>query len=392
MDKLLSKIDESAQILPVNKQMIREFIIYLQARGSRPATVWRHVYSFEKIANVFDRSVDIRKATKKDVLDAVARLEQLNVNPETKAKTKISLKFMFKHFNGEDLFYPREVAWVKTSVKRQSKLMPEDLLTAEEIDKLIENTMNLRDAAIIALLSDAPLRTHELILLQRKHLVLDDRQPCIVVPENTKTGTRRIPLINSVPQLVQYLNFFKNRLRPEDPLFMHELWNQERRPLSYGALRTMLKKVAKRAGISKRIYPYLFRHSIITKYANKLSNAQLEKIAGWIHGTNMHMTYEHLSDTDLSAAVARANGIRVANEQSENKPRIKVCGRCKYTNARDSMYCARCGGALGVEVALQEERDRANIDQAMAKYLSDPKRFEELSRKVLMEDYRRKHK
>jgi integrase len=389
---ILKKIDDNGLILPENKELIRTFMTYLVARGSKPATVWRHVYSYEKLVNAFDYKVEILKATREDVVKAIAKIERLNVNSETKAKIKATLKFMLKHFNGEDLYYPREVAWIKTSVKKESKLIPSDLLTEEEIGKMIDNARNVRDVAIIALLSDAPIRTHELILLRRKHLVLESSQPYLIIPENTKTGTRHIPLINSVPYLVHYLDFFKNQMQPDDPLFMHELWNRERRPMNYGALRTMLKKVGKRAGINKRIYPYLFRHSVITRYANKLSNAQLEKVAGWIHGTNMHMTYEHLSDLDLSNAVAKANGIELSHVEQEVKPKIKVCGKCKYTNAKDSMYCARCGGALDIGTALQEEKDKDLLDQAIARYLSDPKNIEEVTHKILLGQYSKKRK
>jgi integrase/recombinase XerD len=268
--------------------------------------------------------------------------------------------------------------------------MPSDLPTEEEIAKLMDNAMNVRDIALIALMADAPLRPHELLLLRRKHLILDGDRPCLIIPENTKTGTRRIPLINSVPYLAQYLSVFK-QIEPDDPLFMHELWNKERRPMKHEALRMMLRKVSKRAGIKKRVYPYLFRHGVITRYANKLSNAQLEKVAGWIHGTNMHTNYEHLSDLDLSNAVAHANGVSVPVTE-EVKPKIKVCGRCKYTNAKDAMYCGRCGSALSIEIAMQEEKDKQSMDYAMAQYLGDPKHFEELMHKVLMEDYRRKRK
>ena len=388
---ILKKIDDNRLILPQNKRLIRDFLTYLTARGSKPATLWRHVYSYEKIANAFDYKVEILKATRENVVKAVAKIERLNVNSETKGKIKATLKFMFKHFNGEDIYYPREIAWIKSTVKKESKLTPGDLLTEDEISRMIGNAKNARDAAIISLLADAPLRTHELVLLRRKHLVIDAAQPYLVVPEDTKTGTRLIPLINSVPYLVQYLNLFK-QMEADDPLFMHELWNKQRKPLTYGALRMMLKKVARSAEIKKRIYPYLFRHGVITRYANKLSNAQLEKVAGWIHGTNMHMTYEHLSDLDLSNAVAQANGVKVNDGFTEIKPRIKMCGRCKYTNQKDAMYCARCGGAMSVEIAMQEEKDKQSLEQAIARYLEDPKHFEEVAHKVLMEDYRRKQK
>ena len=80
---------------------------------------------------------------------------------------------------------------------------------------MIESTMNVRDAAVIALLADAPIRSHELLLLKRKHLDIDASQAYVVIPEGTKTGTRRIPLVNSVPYLVQYLNVMKEQLHPE---------------------------------------------------------------------------------------------------------------------------------------------------------------------------------
>ena len=131
---------------------------------------------------------------------------------------------------------------------------------------------------------------------------------------------------------------------------------------------------------------------MITRYANNLSNAQLEKVAGWTHGTDMHMRYEHLSDIDVSQAVAKANGLNVQAIKEEVKPQIKFCGRCKYSNAKDALYCGRCGSALDIGTALQEERDNQSLDQEMASYLSDPKHFEEYARRVLMEDYRRRER
>jgi site-specific recombinase XerD len=50
--------------------------------------------------------------------------------------------------------------------------------------------------------------------------------------------------------------------------------------MTYDSLRMMLIKFNKRAGIRKRLNPYIFRHSAITRYSNALTNAQLEKISG----------------------------------------------------------------------------------------------------------------
>jgi len=47
-----------------------------------------------------------------------------------------------------------------------------------------------------------------------------------------------------------------------------------------------------------------------------------------------------------------------------DKPKIKDMRGCKYSNAKDSMYCARCGSALDIGIALQEEKDKDLIDQS----------------------------
>ena len=54
------------------------------------------------------------------------------------------------------------------------------------------------------------------------------------------------------------------------------------------------------------------------------------------------------------------------------------------------MYCARCGGALDIGIALQEEKDKDLLDQAIARYLSDPKHMEEATHRMLLEQYKKR--
>ena len=99
--------------------------------------------------------------------------------------------------------------------------------------------------------------------------------------------------------------------------------------------------------------------------------------------------------------------MKVSDEADEIKAKIKICGRCKFTNTKDAIYCGRCGSALSIETALKEERENNAVDQIMIQYLSDPKHveqvlqrvskydskhFEEVLHKLLMEDYRKKRK
>ena len=81
---------------------------------------------------------------------------------------------------------------------------------------------------MIALLCDAPIRPHELIALKRKHLYLDPNPAFVIIPPDTKTGSRRIPLFGCVQILANYFNIDKS-LKPEDPLFLDESSDSKRR-------------------------------------------------------------------------------------------------------------------------------------------------------------------
>ena len=70
-----------------------------------------------------------------------------------------------------------------------------------------------------------------------------------------------------------------------------------------------LNKIAKKAGINKKIHPHLFRHSRGTYMANYLTEAQMNAYFGWVQGSGMPSIYVHLSGRDIDDAVLKANGI-----------------------------------------------------------------------------------
>ena len=103
----LRYIEADERIPAENKELIKNFMTYLTARGSKSATIWRHVYCYGKLLDAFDTNVKILEATREDVVKAMARVERLPNGAETKAKIKITLKFLLKHYKGEDLYYPK---------------------------------------------------------------------------------------------------------------------------------------------------------------------------------------------------------------------------------------------------------------------------------------------
>ena len=122
--------------------------------------------------------------------------------------------------------------------------------------------------------------------------------------------------------------------------------------MTYDSLRMMLIKVNKRAGIKKRLNPYIFRHTVVTRYSGSLTNAMVEKVAGWRPGSGMHAVYQHLSTSDLDIALAKAKGLPTPETQTDIKAR--TCQRCGFSNPAYQKYCGRCGAPLDVATALSE--------------------------------------
>jgi site-specific recombinase XerD len=365
---IMKRMDESG-ICAENKALIRKYLQFLQANKAKQRTLDRHAYSYEKIMMSIPADRQLLKLSKDEMIACVAKINELELGDITKAKVLVTLKSLFKHFAGDDLFYPPVIAWIKAKEKSRTKLLNSDLLTQDEIGRMIDKAPDIRDRALIALMADAPIRTHELLKLQRKHINLDVKNPYLIIPEDTKTGTRRIPLMKCVTLVAEYVDA-NREMKNDDPLWIDNVYGRGKR-MTDNALRVMLKRIARRAGIKKRVVPYTFRHTKITEYSNHLTNAQLEVISGWKHGTNMHETYEHLSDSDVTRAVRRANGI-VDEDDKNARPGMRSCPRCKYVNEnREGLaYCSRCGAPMEIETTMREaefKKDAAEASGEMSK-------------------------
>jgi site-specific recombinase XerD len=313
---IVGRIDSNQRILQANKKHLSDLIIFLQAKGSKPQTIDKYAYHYEKILDALGPNKDLLKASREDLERVVAKVNTLNLAAEEKRKIKVTIKALFKHFLGEDLYYPKQVAWIKTSGAK-NKMLPEDLLSEAEVLKLIGAAKDLRDKAIIALLFDTGMRIGELASLRIKDVEIGDAISHVMA--NGKTGMRRIPITFSVPYISQYLNTMQNA-KPSDSLWKTiGRWENTQKTVSSDGIRQMLKRLARNAGIDKRIYPHLFRHSRASYYANRLTEQQLKVYFGWTGDSKMAATYVHLSGRDIDNAILQAYG---------SKPIIKTISPC----------------------------------------------------------------
>ena len=208
-----------------------------------------------------------------------------------------------------------------------------------------------------------------------------------------KTGQRTIPISPMcLPVLSQYMDTMKDA-EPTDPLWLAQgTWINKKVGIDYSSVRKMLKEAAKRAGIKKRIYPHLFRHTRASIYygSNKLSSVQLRMFMGWSKRSNVgETTYAHLTPENLIEAVNNADG-KTTNKPKEN-PVDKVCAICGTANPLTSTLCSnpKCGNNLDKPV-LNYNKNVEDFKELVVESLKDPKLFEEVMHNYLVQQRKKK--
>ena len=253
---------------------------------------------------------------------------------------------------------------IKIKQPRQ-KIQQSDLITIEEYRAMVDACNNARDRAIISTLYDSGCRIGELLLMKISNLRFDNYGGLLVVPFQGKTGTRQVRIIgDSVPYLRAWLDNHPSRNDLNAPLFCNISEGIRGRAMTYDDVRKALKSALKRAGIKKRIYPHLFRHTRASILASRVAEAPLESQMGWVPGTKQMATYVHLSGKQTDAAILKAYGVEVQdNGIAEPKP-VK-CPRCGETNPSDGNYCRKCWLPLNIEEALKQSQRLEKIESAM---------------------------
>ena len=253
---------------------------------------------------------------------------------------------------------------VKIKQPRQ-KIQQSDLITVEEYKAMTDACNNARDRAIISTLYDSGCRIGELLLMKIRSVRFDNYGALLVVPFQGKTGTRQVRIIgDSVPYLRGWLDNHPNRNDIDAPLFCNISEGIRGRAMTYDDVRKALGSALKRAGIKKRIYPHLFRHTRASILASRVAEAPLESQMGWVPGTKQMATYVHLSGKQTDTAILKAYGVEVQDEGISEPMPIK-CPRCGEPNPSESSYCRKCWLPLTIEATMELKEKEEHIQKEL---------------------------
>lgn len=124
-----------------------------------------------------------------------------------------------------------------------------------------------------------------------------------------KRGEDSVRIISSAPALAIWLD---NHLMREDtsaPVWVVMGGVNTMKKINYGAAAALMKKIAKRARIKKRVFYYLMRNTTVDETPGLLTEAQQCMMFGWRFGSKMPAVYKHSSTGRLPKAPKSRAGI-----------------------------------------------------------------------------------
>ena len=350
-----------------NFEILVRFYRHLRTEGLSIPRIKKYLETLGRVAKMLGKHFD--EATREDIENVVYRIETSDYSPYTKHDYKVVIKRFYKWLKGGDKEYPPEVSWIKTTMKMRDELLPEDLLTEEDVMKLVNAVDHPRDKAFIITLYETAARIGEIASLRIRDIQFRERYAVVMI-RHSKTGPRRIIVVAAAPYLLTWIQHHPHKDNPDAPLWVNIGTVNKYKPAKYSTLAKILKTAAEKAGFKRRIHPHIFRHSRATFLAKHLTEAQMCKALGWRQGSRMPSIYVHLSGRDVDDALLGIYGLRRPKD-GEPKLKPKVCPRCGALNQIDAMFCSKCGLALDIKAAMQMEKAKRRIDAIMNKLMED---------------------
>lgn len=377
IDRFFEKIKDYKSISEEDKVILKRYRDYLVSENITYGRIGKYLTDLQKAAELLGKPFS--QADEEDIRRIVASIvKDEKLSPWTKRDFKIALRKFYTWLRGTK-DYPPEVAWFKIHVKIHNQKTHEDMLTEEEVKKLINFAHSFCVRAFISTLYESGCRIGEIIYARLNQLKFDEYGGQLYV--TGKTGFRRVRIVSSVPYLTEWINRHPFR---EDPKAF--LWlNNNNKPYGYGTIAECLKRIAQRAGIKKKVNPHNFRHSRATYLANFLTEAQMKEYFGWIQDSKMAGVYVHLSGRNVDNAILKVYGIDNGEEKKESIFKPIECSRCRQVNQATNKFCSRCGLPLDEETkaeTIKKTMERKEADDIMDRLLEDQEFREMFTRKL----------
>lgn len=295
-----------------------------------------------------------------------------------------------------------------------------NVLTVQEIMRMVNTTSCVRDKAFIYCLWESARRIEEFLRLRAKDLkfistpkgeyayyetfadkgrnIKREVRANFVVSYPTLTEWLKVhPSIDlnlmrrNDPQ-AEYLKTIKTATHdPDAPIwcrFRYAYWRTREnkskgQPIDADDAWTVLHRAKIRGGITKPVSSHRLRHSRITwMKKNNYSDDEIRIVCGYSKFSPMPTHYSHIGQEDVNKKQLLMHGLVPSNNQSE-EIKMVLCPKCNATNEQSVDFCMRCGAALNELAKSETEKTLQKPNDLITALLKDQEFKDLMVRKML---------
>ena len=312
-------------------QLVEDFLASVRGRGLSPKTLREYRFPLNEVLLPFCRRHDIAEVTQL-TRPALDRLSAQLLEEGGKSGRPLSRHTIASYLRSINVFLSwaeaegESVAGRAKAPKSSKRLI--DVLSRDEIQAMEDAAVTERDKLITRLLADTGIRVGELVRLTLNDLIERDRTHYLRV--GGKTGERMVPIPRLYRRLLRYAQRGRPRDVPSDRIFisLRRRPGGDYGPLTPSGAEQLIQDLGVRAGISRRVYPHLLRHSYATWALNRGMNpVMLAHILGHTSLAMIQNVYSHLTPTDAYEAMVRTLAEEEVTRPNGPAPGLRATSR-----------------------------------------------------------------
>lgn len=245
----------------------------LELRNYSKQSIKSYLFSVKKYLE-YCKTKGINEDSAKDYL----RLQLKNKNPATASLCASAIQFFFREILKQNIYFQKP---------KRNKTIPE-ILTIEEIKKIIESVNNPKHKLIIKLIYGTGLRVSEIVNLKKENINFVEKLIHIKLGKGKKDRFVKLP--------ESILEELENFSKIGNSKYLFE--SQRGGKLTTKTIELVLKNSAKKAKIKKRVYPHLLRHSFATHLLEQGTDLRMiQKLLG----------HSSIKTTQIYTQISQAN-------------------------------------------------------------------------------------
>ncbi len=281
--KISKKVHFKRNLTKEQKELLNSFFLFLKGKRYSKSTIQTYTFFVADFINFYTDKA-LNELTNRDVelfIEKVFMERKYSISSQRQFISALKIFIVF---------YPQtKINDLVLERPKKSRKLP-NVISQEEVLKIIASTQNLKHRAIIALIYSCGLRISELVNLELKDFHIERKQ--LIIKNGKGRKDRYVSLADSfLPLLSNYYHAYKPNI--------YFVEGQKGGKYSAESVRQFLRKSCSRANILKPVTPHTLRHSYATHLLeNGVDIRYIQSLLGHAKPETT-MIYTHVKRKDL---------------------------------------------------------------------------------------------